>query len=119
MVDGIEVFTTPGFHDVVMSNLIVSGLREVKVYLDGVLQLTSDTDQLNLDNVNNPGHLLHFFLDNALGGPTPFEYADGRIASLQLFDGIVDPTVPVPEPTSLALMLCAVVPVLARRIRRR
>ena len=97
---GTTVFTTPGFHRVVLSNFVQNGQREVKAYLDGTLELTSNTDQLNLDNANNPGHLLHFFLDN-LAGPAQQEYADGRIAFLRLYDGIIV----VPEPESYALML--------------
>ena len=102
VVTGSTTFTTPGFHEVVLSNLVNGNVREVKAYLDGVLQLQSDTDQLNLDNPNNPGHLLHFFLDN-LAGPAQLEYADGRIASLTLYDGILVGT--IPEPTTWVLML--------------
>jgi hypothetical protein len=106
VVTGSTLFTTPGFHDVLLTNFVVGGQREVKAYLDGVLQLTSDTDQLNLDNANNPGHLLNFFLDN-LAGPAQNEFADGRIAFLQLSDGIVvpGPRVGVPQPPTLALVL--------------
>jgi MYXO-CTERM domain-containing protein len=101
VVDGTTVFTTPGFHHVVLSNFVTNNVREVKAYLDGVLELTSDTDQLNLDNANNPDHLLHFFLDN-IAGPAQEEFADGRISFLRLYDGIFVPSV-VPEPGSLAL----------------
>lgn len=114
---GTTVFTTPGFHTVVLSNFVQNGQREVKAYLDGSLELTSDTDQLNLDNANNPGHLLNFFLDN-LAGPAQQEYADGRIASLRLYDGIV--VVSVPEPETYALMLLGLgftAAVVARRRR--
>lgn len=102
VVTGSTTFTTPGFHEVVLSNLVNGNVREVKAYLDGVLQLQSNTDQLNLDNPNNPGHLLHFFLDN-LAGPAQQEYADGRIAALTLYDGILVGS--IPEPTTWALML--------------
>lgn len=102
VVSGPTTFTTPGFHEVVLSNLVNGNVREVKAYLDGVLQLQSDTDQLNLDNPNNPGHLLHFFLDN-LAGPAQQEYADGRIASLTLYDGILVGS--IPEPTTWVLMV--------------
>lgn len=102
VVTGSTTFTTPGFHEVVLSNLVNGNVREVKAYLDGVLQLQSDTDQLNLDNFNNPGHLLHFFLDN-LAGPAQQEYADGRIAALTLYDGILVGS--IPEPTTWVLML--------------
>lgn len=99
VVIGTTVFTTPGFHSVVMSNFVVNGTREVKAYLDGSLQLSSDTDQLNLDNANNPGHLLHFFVDNF--GDAPLEFANGRIAYMRIYDGVL---IPVPEPGSLALL---------------
>ena len=78
-------------------------MREVKAYLDGKLEAVSDTDQLNLDNANNPGHLLYFFVDN-LAGPAQQEFADGRIAALAIYDGIVVPSA-VPEPATVALML--------------
>ena len=112
---GTTTFTTPGFHDVVLTNFVIGGVREVKAYLDGTLELTSDTDQLNLDNANNPGHLLHLFLDN-IAGPAQQEFANGRIASLRIFDGIVVPT-PISEPAPIALMLFGVVALgqLARR----
>ena len=61
---------------------------------------------MNLDNINNPGHLLHFFVDN-LAGPAQQEFANGRIASLFLYDGIVKP--PVPEPSTVMLMLAGLV----------
>lgn len=99
---GSTSFTTPGFHDVVLTNFLVGGIREVKAYLDGNLELSTNTDQLNLDNINNPGHLLHFSVDN-LVGPAQEEFANGRIASLRLYEGFVVPS--VPEPASVALMV--------------
>lgn len=115
VVTGTTVFVSPGFHDVVLTNFVVGGTREVKAYLDGVLELVSDTDQLNLDNLNNPGHLLHLFVDN-LAGPAQLEFADGRIASLRLFDGIVIPT-DVSEPGTLALALTGLAALRSRRRR--
>ena len=103
VVTGSTIFTTPGFHNVALTNFVVGGVREVKAYLDGNLELTSDTDQLNLDNLNNPTHLLHFFVDN-LAGPAQQEFADGRIASLRLYDGVIVPS-PVPEPETYAMLL--------------
>jgi len=101
-VTGSTAFTTPGFHTVVLTNYVVGGVREVKGYLDGVLQISSDTDQLNLDNANNPGHLLNFFVDN-LASSAQQEFADGRIAYLRLYDGVVIPQ--TPEPGEWALLL--------------
>lgn len=104
VVDGKNVFTTGDFHHVVLTNFVVNGVKEVRAYLDGVLELESNTDQLNLDNANNPGHLLHFFVDNFVVAPN--EWAAGSIASLKIYDGIIVPT-GVPEPASAALVLLA------------
>ncbi len=97
---GSTVFTTPGFHTVILSSFSRNGRSEVEAYLDGTFEFRSNTDQLSLDNANNPDHLLHFFLDN-LAGPAQQGYADGRIAFLRLYDGIII----VPEPETYLLML--------------
>ena len=102
VVTGNTIFTTPSFHHVFLTNYVNGGTREVKAYLDGNLELTSNTDQLNLDQPDNPGHLLNFFLDNVVSN-APNEYADGRIGFLRIYDGIVVPTQGVPEPGSTAL----------------
>ncbi len=104
VVTGSTIFSTPGFHDVLLTNFVNGNQREVKAYLDGVLQLQSDTNQLNLDNPDNPGHILSFFLDN-VNGPAQNEFADGEIASLRLYDGIVVPSNSVPEPKTSVLVL--------------
>jgi hypothetical protein len=116
VVSGSTTLTTPGFHRVVMSNYVVGGVREVKAYLDGNLELTSDTDQLNLDNFNNPGHLLHFFVDNF--DVAPNEFANGRIAYMRIYDGVVIPQVPEPSVLALAAPGLALVAWAARRRRR-
>jgi len=116
VVDGHTVFTTGDFHNVVLTNFVVNGVREVKAYLDGVLELESNTDQLNLDNASNPGHLLHFFVDNFVVAPQ--EWAAGSIASLRVYDGIIVPN-GVPEPASAALVLLALAGLAgASRLRR-
>ncbi len=114
-VSGTTTFVSPGFHDVLLTNYVVNGVREVKAYLDGNLEAESATDQLNLDNANNPGHLLHLFVDN-LASNAQLEYADGRIAYLRLYDGIATPST-VPEPAPWALSLAGMA-VLAWRRRR-
>ncbi len=95
VVSGSTFFTTPGFHTVLLTNFVVGGTQEVKVYLDGVLELTSNTDQLNLNNANNPDHLLHFFVDNVVD-PAQQEFAEGRIAALRVYDGALAPIVFIP-----------------------
>lgn len=100
-VTGTTPFTTPGFHRVTLTNSTQNGAQEVRAYLDGHLEATSTTDQLNLDNANNPGHLLHFFVDN-LAAPAQTEFAEGRIASLRLYAGAI-----VPEPVGLAAYAAA------------
>lgn len=100
---GSTVFTTPGFHDVVMSVSTIGNQQVVKAYLDGQLEVTANTNMYNLDNANNPNHLLYFFVDNLFAG-AQLEYADSRIASLKLYDGEFNPLA-VPEPETYALML--------------
>ena len=116
VIDGQTLFTDAVFHSVVMTNYVVGGTRQVKAYLDGVLELESNTDQLNLDNLNNPNHLLNFFVDN-LAGPAQQEWASGSIASLKIYDGVVIPTA-VPEPTSAALVLLALAGLFASQRRQ-
>lgn len=107
---GTTPFTTPGFHEVVISVDTVDGHGVVKGWLDGKLELTASYDQFALDNANNPGHLLHFFADN-LVDQAQQEFADGRIASLELYDGVF---APVPEPGPSALVLAGLAVLVAR-----
>jgi len=101
---GPTTFTTPGFHEVVLSvSPEANGSQLVKGYLDGQLEFAKVLNAYSLDNANNPGHLLTFFADNLAAGAQQ-EYADGRIASLKLYSGAFDPTTAVPEPASMALL---------------
>lgn len=115
---GTGLFTTPGFHQVVVSVSPDGSHQQVKAYLDGKLEVTAQTDFFSLDNANNPGHLLHLFVDNTSGGAQQ-EYANGRIASLRLYDGAYVPS-PVPEPGTYAMVLAGLGLVAGwqRRIRR-
>jgi len=79
------------------------------------LRLLHAVNRLNLDNANNPGHLLTFFLDN-VAGPAQSEFADGRIASLRIFNGVVTPS--IPEPETYTLMLVGVALVFMTVLRR-
>lgn len=101
--DGTTEFTTPGFHNVLLTVSPDGARQRVKAYLDGNLELAVTTDFFSLDNANNPGNLLHFFVDNTSGGAQQ-EFANGRIASLKIFSGEVDPGT-LPEPQSALLLL--------------
>ena len=83
--DTLATGTTPftsGFHHVVL----VVAADTVRVYLDGALEFAVASGAMNLDNPNNPQHLLNFFLDNVTGGGQG-EFTDGRIALIRLHDG--------------------------------
>lgn len=95
-------FATPGFHQVVLAVTPDGAHQRLEAYLDGQLELSASTDLFRLDNANNPGHLLHFFVDNT-GGGAQQEYANGRIASLRLYDGTLVPSA-IPEPATGATM---------------
>lgn len=108
---GPTTFTTPGFHDVVMTvSPTLGGRQLVHTYLDGTLQASATMDVMGLDHPDNPGHLLHFFVDN-VAADAQQEFANGRIASLQLYDGVIVPS-PVPEPSQVVMMLVGALGVL-------
>lgn len=111
--DGSTFFTTPGFHDVMLSVAPEAGRQRVTAFLDGRQEFSVLSDVFTLANANNPGHVLSFFADNLDAGAQQ-EYADGRIASLALYDGSFTPS-SVPEPASAWLLLAGLGGVLGRR----
>jgi hypothetical protein len=99
--DGSTVFTTPGFHDVVLNVSREAGRQRVTAYLDGKLEFSTLSDVFTLANADNPGHLLQFFADNTAAGAQQ-EFANGRIAALVLSAG---PVSAVPEPATGVMTL--------------
>jgi hypothetical protein len=79
-------WTNGVYHHVVVTN---NGTT-VNTYLDGVGQFTTSTALLNINNANNPGLLMGFFLDNVIAGGQ-FEFSDGRVALIRLWNGVLDP----------------------------
>ncbi len=75
-------WTNNVFHHIVLTNASTS---TVKGYLNGVLEFTLSTSAMH---INNPGDLLHFFLDNTAGSGQG-EYSDGRIALIRVYDGVL------------------------------
>ncbi len=114
--DGSTLFTTPGFHEVLLSVSPEAGRQRVTAYLDGQLEFTTLSDVFTLANANNPGHLLTLFADN-IGASANQEYANGRIAALALYDGAITPGA-VPEPATGLLALTGLGLLLGRRLRR-
>jgi hypothetical protein len=78
------LFTTNVFHNVVLTD---SG-GTVNAYLDGALQFTTTTTVMD---INNPGNLVNFFLDNTAGGGQG-EFSSGKIALVKLFSGALTAT---------------------------
>lgn len=113
--DGSTFFTTPGFHDVMLSVAPEAGRQRVTAWLDGQQEFSVLSDVFTLANANNPGHLLTFFADNLDAGAQQ-EFANGRIASLALYDGSFTPS-SVPEPTAAVLMVAGLAAL--SRLRRR
>lgn len=115
LVSGSTVFTTPGFHTVWLAvQGLGGGQQRVQAWLDGTLELTTVTTQFGLDAAGRSGGKLVLFADNT-GASANLEYANGRIASLALYDGVVSPSA-VPEPQAAAMLaLGLAVLALARR----
>lgn len=101
-------FTNNVYHHVVLTNdgTTASG------YIDGDAQFSAATSLMNINNANNPDDLMHFFLDNFIGGGA-YEFSDGRVALIRLWDGVLTPAEAqqiashpfvVPEPSTLSLL---------------
>lgn len=112
------VWTNNVYHHVVLTN---DG-STVNTYLDGGAGFATTTGLLNLNNANNPGYLMHFFLDNVAGGGEG-EFSDGRVALVRLWGGVLtagevkqlseNPF--VPEPSAAMVLLPAIVAAVVRR----
>jgi hypothetical protein len=79
---GTTPWTNGVFHHVVLT---VASTPAVTGYLDGVREFTVPTAGMRIEN---PGGLLHFFLDNVTSGPTD-DFSDGRVALIRVYDGVL------------------------------
>jgi hypothetical protein len=113
-----QTWTNNVYHHVVLTN---DG-STVNTYLDGGRGFATTTSMMNLNNVNNPGYLMHFFLDNVAGGGSG-EFSDGRVALVRLWSGVLTPEEVrrlaqnpfVPEPRAAMIVLPAIVAAALRR----
>ena len=83
-------FTTGAYHHVAMTVDGTAATPIVRAYLDGALQFSSLTAEMDLDAdpANNPDQVLGLFLDNVAGGGLG-EWSAGRIAILRVWDGVL------------------------------
>ncbi|MFT3879950.1 MAG: hypothetical protein QM703_09865 [Gemmatales bacterium] len=108
-----SLFTNDVYHHVVLT--VTSG-STANGYLDGVLQFSTSTALMNINNVDNPGNLLHLFIDNVVNLPID-EYSSGDIALFRLYDAVLSDTdvqtlaaapFAVPEPSTVVLASLAI-----------
>ena len=83
-------FATGVYHHVAMTVDGTAAMPVLRAYLDGVLQFTSMTSEMDLDADpnNNPGQVLGLFLDNVAAGGQG-EWSPGRVAIIRLWDGVL------------------------------
>jgi len=130
----LDVFPVAGGGTMVAANtfedvvLTVAPNGTVKGYLNNDLEFTTVTPVMN---INNPGNLMNFFLDNVVGGGQG-EFSSGSVAEIKLYSGTltdqevanldVQPLSPVPDVGStLTLMSLAMGTLVGfcRKLRRR
>jgi streptogramin lyase len=84
---GIQINPTTTFTNNVFHHLVLTTQYGfVSVYLDGNIELV--TRYTSVMNINNPGNILNFFLDNTAGGGQG-EFADGKVALIRIYDTIL------------------------------
>jgi hypothetical protein len=111
--NGSDTFTFGVFHHVILTN---DGANNINAYLDGMHQFNLTTTSLNFSShtTANSDKLMHFFADN-LTGPGLYEFADGYVSLIRLYDVELsaaevarlnnDPFAPVPEPATMFLLV--------------
>jgi hypothetical protein len=113
---GTTVFDINEFRHV---TLTVSSADEVRAYLDGTLEFSTTTTIQQINNANNPGLLMHFFVDDT-GSNFVQDWAAGQVALIRVWDGVLsDDQVAVlardpfggviPEPSGMFLFVCGLV----------
>ena len=83
-------FATGAYHHVAMTVDGTADMPILRAYLDGLLQFSSLTSEMDLDAdaTDNPGQLLGIFLDNVSGGGIG-EWSAGRVAVIRVWDGVL------------------------------
>ena len=83
-------FATGVYHHVAMTVDGTAAAPVVRAYLDGALQFTSMTSEMDLDADpnDNPGQVLGIFLDNVAASGIG-EWSPGRVALVRVWDGVL------------------------------